>query len=54
VLFRSDADRFISLQISGYSWVLFNAKMAEKSPADFNIPKLADWNWETEKKKLNK
>jgi len=34
--------------------VLFNAGMAEKSPADFNIPKLADWDWETEKKKLNK
>lgn len=49
-----DADRFLSLQISGYSWVLFNAKMAEKSPADFNIPKLADWDWETEKKKLTK
>ena len=49
-----EADRFISLQISGYSWVLFNAGMAEKSPADFNIPKLADWDWETEKKKLNK
>ena len=49
-----DADRFISLQISGYSWVLYNAKMAEKSPADFGIPKLADWKWETEKKKLTK
>ena len=49
-----DADRFLSLQISGYSWVLYNAKMAEKSPADFGIPKLADWKWETEKKKLTK
>jgi tripartite-type tricarboxylate transporter receptor subunit TctC len=49
-----DADRFLSLQISGYSWVLYNAGMAEKSPADFNIPKLADWDWETEKKKLTK
>ena len=49
-----DADRFISLQISGYAWVLHNSGMTEKSPEEFGIPKLADWNWETEKKKLTK
>ncbi len=49
-----DADRFISLQISGYAWVLHNSGMTEKSPEVFGIPKLADWNWETEKKKLTK
>lgn len=46
------ADEFLSYSISGYSWTIFNAGLAEGNPADFGIPKLEDYNWETVKATL--
>ena len=44
-----EADKFLSYSISGYSWTLFNAKLGEGNPADFGIPTLKDYNWDTVK-----
>lgn len=47
-----EADRFLSLQESGYSWTVYNADLASKSPEEFGISKLQEWDWETEKQKI--
>lgn len=41
------ADQFLSYSISGYSWTIFNAGLADGNPADSGIPTLAEYNWET-------
>ncbi len=46
------ADRFLSFSEAGYSWALYNAGLAEKSPQDLNIPQLSEWDWETEKQTI--
>ena len=46
------ADEFLSYSISGYSWTIYNAGLAEGNPADHGIPTLADYNWETVKATL--
>lgn len=42
-----EADKFLSYSISGYSWTLFNAGLGEGNPADYGIPTLADYDWDT-------
>jgi tripartite-type tricarboxylate transporter receptor subunit TctC len=44
-----EADKFLSFSEAGYAWALYNSGLAEKSPEEFGIPKLADWDWEKEK-----
>ena len=46
------ADEFLSYSISGYSWTIYNAGLAEGNPADHGIPTLEDYNWETVKATL--
>lgn len=41
------ADMFLAYSISGYSWTIFNAGLASGNPADFGIPTLAEFDWET-------
>ncbi len=41
------ADKFLAYSISGYSWTIFNAGLADGNPADHGIPTLADFDWET-------
>ncbi len=48
-----EADKFLAYSISGYSWTIFNAGLAEGNPADHGIPTLADFDWETVKTTLN-
>ncbi len=48
-----EADRFLAYSISGYSWTIFNAKLAEGNPADHGIPTLAEFDWETLRKTLD-
>lgn len=43
------ADEFLSYSISGYSWTIYNAGLADHSPADHGIPTLDEYNWETVK-----
>ncbi len=45
-----EADRFLAYSISGYSWTIFNAGLAPGNPADYGIPTLAEFDWETLKK----
>ena len=47
--YGEEADKFLSFSEAGYSWALYNSGLAEKSPEEFGIPKLADWDWEKEK-----
>lgn len=42
-----EADKFMSYSISGYSWTLYNAGLGEGNPADFDIPTLEEYDWET-------
>ncbi|MDL2206948.1 hypothetical protein LJC33_08590 [Eubacteriales bacterium OttesenSCG-928-N13] len=42
-----EADKFMSYSISGYSWTLFNAGLGDGNPADFAIPTLEEYNWDT-------
>ena len=44
-----EADKFMSFSISGYSWTLFNAGLGEGNPADYGIPTLEEYDWETVK-----
>ena len=41
------ADEFLAYSISGYSWTIFNAGLADGNPADYGIPTLAEFDWET-------
>lgn len=47
--YGGEADKFLSFSEAGYSWALYDSGLAEKSPEDFAIPKLTDWDWEKEK-----
>lgn len=47
--YGEEADKFLSFSESGYAWALFNSGLAEKSPEEFGIPKLSEWDWEKEK-----
>lgn len=42
-----EADKFMSYSISGYSWTLYNAGLGEGNPADYGIPTLEEYDWET-------
>ena len=42
----------VDMSISGYSWTIYNAGLAEGNPADFGIPTLDEYNWETVKATL--
>ncbi|MEA5033535.1 MAG: tripartite tricarboxylate transporter substrate-binding protein [Sphaerochaeta sp.] len=52
--YGESADRFLSFSEAGYAWTLYDAGLASKSPAEFNIPKLSNWNWDVEKAKISK
>jgi len=41
--YGEEADKFLSFSEAGYAWALYNSGLAEKSPEEFGIPKLADW-----------
>ncbi len=47
------ADEFLAYSISGYSWTIYNAGLAEISPAESGIPTLDEFDWETVKATLN-
>ncbi len=47
--YGEEADKFLSFSEAGYSWALYNSKLAQKSPEEFGIPTLADWDWEKAK-----
>lgn len=47
-----DADKFLAIQEAGYAWTLNNVGSTEKSPAEFGIPKLADFDWEVAKQNI--
>ncbi|RFU93969.1 hypothetical protein DYP60_11885 [Sphaerochaeta halotolerans] len=47
-----DADKFLAIQEAGYAWTLDNVGSTVKSPAEFNIPKLADFDWEVAKQNI--
>lgn len=47
-----DADRFLAIQEAGYAWTLNDVGSTLKSPAEFNIPRLADFNWNVEKQRI--
>ena len=47
------ADEFLAYSISGYSWTIFNAGLADGNPADHGIPTLAEFDWETLRKTLD-
>jgi len=49
-----DADRFLAIQTSGYAWTQYDAGLVQISPATLGIPRIENFNWEVEKKKLNK
>lgn len=44
-----EADRFLSFSEAGYSWTVYNAGLTDVSPAEFGIPTLEEWDWETSK-----
>ncbi len=48
-----DADRFLAIQEAGYAWTLDNVGSTVISPAQFGIPKLADFDWDVAKKQIN-
>ena len=47
------ADQFLAYSISGYSWTIYNAGLADGNPADHGIPTLAEFDWETLKATLD-
>ncbi len=47
-----DADKFLAIQEAGYAWTLDNVGSTVKSPAEFDIPKLADFDWEVAKQNI--
>ncbi|MGH0053284.1 MAG: tripartite tricarboxylate transporter substrate-binding protein [Sphaerochaetaceae bacterium] len=47
-----DADRFLAIQEAGYAWTLHNVGSTVKSPAEFDIPKLADFDWAVAKRNI--
>lgn len=47
--YGEEADKFLSFSEAGYAWALYNSGLAEKSPEEFGIPKLDEWDWEKEK-----
>lgn len=47
-----EADKFMSYSISGYSWTIFNAGLADGNPADSGIPTLEEYDWEALKATL--
>lgn len=49
-----DADKFLAIQTSGYAWTQYDAGLVQISPATIGIPRIEDFDWEVEKKKLNK
>ena len=49
-----EADRFMAIQTSGYAWTQYDAGLVQISPASLGIPRMEDFDWEVEKKKLNK
>ena len=49
--YGEEADRVLDYQYAAYAWVLFDADMADKSPAEFGIPRPENWDWEKEKAK---
>jgi tripartite-type tricarboxylate transporter receptor subunit TctC len=49
-----DADRFLAIQEAGYAWTLHNVGSTVKSPAEFGIPKLADFDWDVAKQNIKK
>ncbi len=46
-----EADRLADYQFTAYAWILWNSGLAETDPASAGLVKLADWNWDVEKKK---
>ena len=42
-----EADRMLDFKYAAYAWVLYDAGMAQNSPAQFDIPRPEDWDWET-------
>lgn len=47
-----EADKFLSFSISGYSWTIFNAGLADGNPADSGIPTLEEYDWEVVKETI--
>lgn len=47
-----DADKFLAIQEAGYAWTLHNVGSTVKSPAEFGIPKLADFDWDVAKQNI--
>jgi len=47
--YGEEADRMLDFKYVAYAWVLYDADMANLSPAQFDIPRPEDWNWETRK-----
>jgi tripartite-type tricarboxylate transporter receptor subunit TctC len=47
------ADKFMAIQTSGYAWTQYDAGLVQISPATLGIPRMEDFDWEVEKKKLN-
>lgn len=50
--YGEEADKFLSFSEAGYAWTLYNSGLAEKSPEEFGIPKLSEWDWEKEKQTI--
>jgi len=46
-----EADKVLDYQYAAYAWVMYDAKMDVKSPADFDIPRPEDWDWNKRKAK---
>ena len=47
-----EADRFQAMQTAAYSWVQYDSGLVSISPESLGLPRLEDFNWETEKAKL--
>lgn len=46
-----EADKLADYQFTAYAHILWDSGLAEVDPDDSNLVKLADWDWEVEKKK---
>jgi len=44
-LYGEEADRWFSKNETGRPWILYNLGIAKKSPTEFGIPTLANWEW---------
>lgn len=47
-----EADKFLSYSISGYSWTIYNAGLADGNPANSGIPTLEEYDWEKVKESI--